>query len=390
MDLALKKTDAATEASQLARLENDVREQIAFSTACAENYIDPLLAVSEHRLRANARSFIAAMPRVRPHFAVKANPDVNILKIFREEGCCFEIASSAELQAMIDLGMDLNTVFYSNPIKSPASIRHAAAAGIQWYVVDTPEEVLKIGAIKPDAKLYVRTEVSNEGSVWPLAGKFGASASGITATIEAAKKIGMQITGVTFHVGSQCSNINNWIEGIHAAKSIFKQLEANGWTPELLNIGGGYPVQFTGAEPAIAEVGVAINKALEAIPESIQIMAEPGRFLVGSAGCLVTQVVGMATRDEKRWLYLDTGTYGGLMELAQGFPSNIVSQRTGEPRVWTIAGPTCDSIDVVGEHNLPSNMEEEDIIFITNQGAYCATCACDFNGFPVPKMVMVA
>ena len=390
MALAIEETDVAMDTKQRLMLEKDIREQVAFSLSCAENYVDPLLAISEHRLRANARSFIAAMPRVRPHFAVKANPDVNILRIFREEGCCFEIASSAELQAMVDLGMDLDTVFYSNPIKSPASIRHAAAAGIKWFVVDTPEEVLKIGAIKPDAKLYVRTEVSNEGSVWPLAGKFGASLSGIAATIEAAKSIGMQITGVTFHVGSQCSNINNWIEGIQAAKTIFSQLEANGWTPELLNIGGGYPVQFTGVEPAIEEVGAAINKALEAIPESIQIMAEPGRYLVGSAGCLVTQVVGMATRDEKRWLYLDTGTYGGLMELAQGFPSNIVSQRTGEPREWTIAGPTCDSIDVVGEHSLPSNMEEEDIVFITNQGAYCASCACDFNGFPAPKIVMVS
>jgi ornithine decarboxylase len=118
-------------------------------------------------------------------------------------------------------------------------------------------------------------------------------------------------------------------------------------------------------------------------------MAEPGRFLVGSAGCLVTQVVGLATRDEKRWLYLDTGTYGGLMELAEGFPSNIVSQRTGELGLWTLAGPTCDSIDVVGEHKLPSNMEVEDMVFITNLGAYCTTCACDFNGFPAPKMVMV-
>ena len=221
-------------------------------------------------------------------------------------------------------------------------------------------------------------------------GKFGAGLSGITATIEAAKSVGMQITGVTFHVGSQCANINNWIEGIQAAKNIFSQLEANGWTPELLNLGGGYPVQFTGTEPAIAEIGMAINKALEAIPESIQVMAEPGRFLVGSAGCLVTQVVGIATRDEKRWLYLDTGTYGGLMELAEGFPSNIVSQRTGEAALWTMAGPTCDSIDVVGEHSLPSNMEVEDMVFITNLGAYCTTCACDFNGFPVPKMVLVA
>ena len=350
MDLATEQMDTVLESNQRMMFEKDTREQIAFSTPCIENYIGPVLAVSEQRLRGNARNFIAAMPRVRPHFAVKANPDANILRIFKEEGCCFEIASSAELQAMVDLGANLATVFYSNPIKSPASIRQAAAAGIQWFVVDTPEEVLKIAAIKTDAKLYLRTEVSNEGSVWPLAGKFGASLSGITATIEAAKSVGMQITGVTFHVGSQCANINNWIEGIQSAKNIFSQLEANGWTPELLNIGGGYPVQFTGTEPAIAEIGMAINKALETIPASIQIMAEPGRFLVGSAGCLVTQVVGLATRDEKRWLYLDTGTYGGLMELAEGFPSNIVSQRTGELGLWTLAGPTCDSIDVVGEH----------------------------------------
>jgi len=389
MDLALKEMDIVLETNQRTVLEKDTREQVAFSMPCTENYDGPVLAVSEQRLRSNARSFIAAMPRVRPHFAVKANPDPEILRIFKEEGCCFEIASSAELQSMVDLDVNLETVFYSNPIKSPASIRQAAAAGIQWFVVDTPEEVVKIAAIKPDAKLYLRSEVSNEGSVWPLAGKFGASSSGIIATIEAAKNTGMQITGVTFHVGSQCANINNWIEGIRSAKNIFAQLEANGWTPELLNLGGGYPIQFTGIEPTIAAIGVAINKELEAIPNTIQIMAEPGRFLVGSAGCLVTQVVGLATRDEKRWLYLDTGTYGGLMELAEDFSSNIVSQRGGETCLWTMAGPTCDSIDVFGEYSLPSSMEVEDLLFITNLGAYCTTCACDFNGFPIPNMVLV-
>ena len=389
MDLALKEMDIVLETNQRTVLEKDTREQVAFSMPCTENYDGPVLAVSEQRLRSNARSFIAAMPRVRPHFAVKANPDPEILRIFKEEGCCFEIASSAELQSMVDLDVNLETVFYSNPIKSPASIRQAAAAGIQWFVVDTPEEVVKIAAIKPDAKLYLRSEVSNEGSVWPLAGKFGASSSGIIATIEAAKNTGMQITGVTFHVGSQCANINNWIEGIRSAKNIFAQLDANGWTPELLNLGGGYPIQFTGIEPTIVEIGVAINRELEAIPNTIQIMAEPGRFLVGSAGCLVTQVVGLATRDEKRWLYLDTGTYGGLMELAEDFSSNIVSQRGGETCLWTMAGPTCDSIDVFGEYSLPSSMEVEDLLFITNLGAYCTTCACDFNGFPIPNMVLV-
>lgn len=389
MDLAIENSSLEAASQQRLLIESDTREQIAFSAGCVQGYEGPVLAMSERRLRVNAQKFKSAMPRVRPHFAVKANPDADILRIFNEEGCCFEIASSAELQAMIDLGVDLETVFYSNPIKSPASIRDAAEAGIQWYVVDTPEEVIKIAAIKPDAKLYVRTEVSNEGSLWPLAGKFGASASGIQSVIETAKEYDMKITGVTFHVGSQCTNIKNWIDGIQSAKSIFAQLEASGWTPELLNLGGGYPVQFTGKEPSIAEIGEAISKELETIPQSIQVMAEPGRFLAGSAGCLVTQVVGLATRDEKRWLYLDTGTYGGLMELADGFHSNIISQRTGETGMWTMAGPTCDSIDVFGEHRLPTNMEVEDVVFITNLGAYCTTCACDFNGFPVPKLVMV-
>jgi ornithine decarboxylase len=199
----------------------------------------------------------------------------------------------------------------------------------------------------------------------------------------------MQICGVTFHVGSQCSNINNWVEGIKAAKGLFAKLADQGFVPELLNMGGGYPLQFSGDEPSIEEIGAAVNQALESIPEHIQVMAEPGRFLVGSAGCLVTQVVGVATRDEVRWVYLDTGVYGGLLELTGDFPVNLISERTGEPGTWTMAGPTCDSIDVMGRQTLPDNTQAEDFIYMPNLGAYCTTCACDFNGFPVPVLRLV-
>ena len=166
-------------------------------------------------------------------------------------------------------------------------------------------------------------------------------------------------------------------------------MEAHGWTPELLNIGGGYPVQFSETDPSIEEIGEIINQELDTIPLSIQVMGEPGRFLAGSGGCLLTQIIGMATRDQKRWLFLDTGFYGGLMEVAEKFPSTIVSQRTGAVATWALAGPTCDSIDVLGDHELPSNIEVDDVIFMPNMGAYCTTCACDFNGFPVPNIVMV-
>ena len=388
-DLAVNRlpTSAQTEGRLLA--EQDARDQIAFSAAHAENYHEPVLVVSRQRLRINAQRFIAAMPRVRPHFAVKANPDPEILGIFQQEGTCFEVASIAEIDAMLELGTNMQTVFYSNPIKSPASIKHAAANDIVWYCVDAPEEVEKIAAIKPDAKLYLRIEVSNEGSSWPLAGKFGASPQGVEAIIEISKKLDMQLCGVTFHVGSQCTNINNWVEGIRAANNIFTHLSENGFSPELLNLGGGYPLQFTGQEPSIEAIAAVINHELDAVPKHIQVMAEPGRYLVGSAGCLITQVVGIATRDSARWIYLDTGVYGGLMELSQSFPATMVSQRTGEAGVWTLAGPTCDSIDVLGDHRLPVNTQAEDIIYMPNLGAYCTTCASDFNGFPTPKMQLV-
>ena len=370
-------------------VEEDSRQQIAFTAPHTKDYSQPVLVMSRQRLHDNARRFMAAMPRVRPHFAVKANADAEILQIFKEEGTCFEVASIGEINAIIELGANMETVFYSNPIKSPVSIAHAANNGLLWYCVDTPEEVAKIAAIKPDAKLYLRIEVSNEGSSWPLAGKFGATPKGIEAIIEAAKVLDMKICGVTFHVGSQCCNIDNWVAGIGAAKKLFAKLSSHGFVPELLNMGGGYPLQFTGEEPTIEEIAVRINQELESIPENIQVMAEPGRYFVGSAGCLVSQVVGTATRDDLRWVYLDTGVYGGLMELTLDFPVIIVSERTGEPGMWTMAGPTCDSIDVMGLHKLPANTEAEDFIYMPNLGAYCTTCACDFNGFPPPVMRMI-
>jgi len=387
---AVNSVPASFSDTSRALIDEDIRQQVSFSSAEAAGYSEPLLVMSEQRLRKNVRRFMQAMPRVRPHYAVKANSNPAILEIFRQEGTCFEIASSAELDALLALGVPAEEVFYSNPIKSPTAVKYAAAKGVRWYSVDSTEELEKIAAIAPQAKLYIRIEVSNEGSSWPLAGKFGASRAGITAIIATALQYQLNLCGVTFHVGSQCTNINNWLEGIRSAKTIFEQMIAKGFTPELLNLGGGYPVQLTPADPTIEDIAAAINDELESLPESIQVMAEPGRYFVGSAGCLVSQVVGVATRDQSRWLYLDTGFYGGLMELEQGFALTLVSQRTGAAELWSLAGPTCDSIDVLGKHYLPATMQAEDLVFIPNIGAYSASCACDFNGFPVPKMLLVS
>lgn len=364
--------------------EKDQRQQITFCRNLASDFSCPLLVMSKQRLRDNAQRFMTAMPRVRPHFAVKSNPHPEVLSCFKDEGVYFEIASSAELDALTELGCSMDSVFYSNPIKCPASIRYAASKGVIWYAVDSVEEVQKIAEIKPDAKLYIRTEVSNEGSAWPLAGKFGANSKEIDDIIACCKKLAMQLSGVTFHVGSQCNNKDNWVSGIRLSVAIFEKLMAHDFVPELLNLGGGYPLQLTGEEPTIEEIGAVINKELQSVPEHIQIMAEPGRFLVGSAGCLMSQVVGIASRGEQRWLYLDTGVYGGLLELSQNFPASVFSDRTGEQGEWTLAGPTCDAIDVLGKHQLPLNMHVEDRVYVPNMGAYSTSCSTEFNGFPAP------
>ncbi len=363
--------------------------EIAFSFPEVRDYGRPVVVISRQRLRDNIRRFRAAIPRVRPHFAVKSNPHEHVLRTLFDEGTYFEVASIAEIDAMHNLGVDMEKVFFSNPIKSPSAISHAAKNGLFWFCVDTPEEVSKIAAIKPDAKLYVRIAVSNKGSRWPLSGKFGASSTAVDLIIEAAIKLRMQICGVTFHVGSQCTNRNNWVQGVIAANELIFKLIKHGFNPELLNIGGGYPVQITGEEPSIEEIGESIKTQMGAIPENILVIAEPGRYLVGSAGCLVTKVVGVASRDDGRWVYLDSGIYGGLMELIDDFPATIISERVGELAEWTVAGPTCDAIDVMGRHWLPANTQVDDFIYMPNMGAYCASCTTHFNGFPPPVIQMV-
>ena len=368
---------------------SDIHQLVTFAEHATQSYVHPQLVMSEQRLRANAQRFLAALPRVRAHYAVKANPDPRVLKIFAEEGLHFEIASPAELQELLQLGIAGEGIFYSNPIKAPQAIRAASQAGVKWFSVDTVEEVEKIAAITPDAKLYIRTDVCDEGSFWPLSGKFGVTVESADALIDCARRLNMSLCGVTFHVGSQCTNVANWKSGIETAKQMFAKLEAAGFTPELLNLGGGYPVQFSGDEPSIEEIAAVINAELETLPDSVQIMAEPGRFLVASAGCLVAQVVGTASREEERWVYIDVGVYNGLVEMKDEFPFLALSNRVGEAGSWTLAGPTCDSIDVLRKHaQLPENLQADDMIYIPYIGAYCSCCGGPFNGFPVPEIII--
>jgi len=355
--------------------------------AARQRYDKPFLLVDPSIVRTKARRFKAAMPRVHPHYAVKANPHPTVLRTLIEEGVSFEIASIAELDLLLDLGVPAAEIYYSNPVKSRAYLEYAASKGVQWYVLDCVEELRKIVAVKPDASLYLRLEVSNVGSDWPLSGKFGAQTGEVDAIIDEAVRLHADLAGVTFHVGSQCRNPDNWRAGLESAKRVFRSMKLKGLRPRLLNIGGGYPVRHTKPIPSIEVIGDVVNRGLTGFGPDVRVMAEPGRFLVSDAAWFVCRVVGTATRGGKRWAYLDAGMFGGIIETTEGLQYDVVTERSGKLVPYTVAGPTCDSVDVVmREQLLPEDLEGDDFAYIPNAGAYTTAYASNFNGFPLPEV----
>src|SRR5690606_20477 len=248
--------------------------------AARQKYTRPFLILDTAIVRAKARRFRAAMPRVRPHYAVKANPDRRVLKVLAQEGVGFEIASTGELDLLLSLGVPAAEVLFSNPVKAREAVAYAAAKGVEWFVVDSLEALRKIHEVKADAKLYLPIAAPNIGSDWPLSGKFGAGVADAREIVQAAARMGADLGGVTFHVGSQCRNPANWRVALEKSRAIFDQMLKVGLKPRFLNIGGGYPVRHVKPIPSIEVIGEVVNEGLKAFPPEVKVVAEPGRYLV--------------------------------------------------------------------------------------------------------------
>lgn len=358
--------------------------------ALQDGYDRPFLLIDTDIIRAKARRMRAAMPRVEAHYAVKANPDPAVLRTLIEEGVGFEVASIAELELLIGLGVDPAGVHYSNPVKSPDYIRRAAAEGVRWYAVDSEEELRKVFRLHTAASMTLRIDVPNTGSDWPLSGKFGAQPREADEIIAAAAELGADLAGVTFHVGSQCRNAENWRVAIETADLTWRKMQRAGLALRLLNIGGGFPVRLTKPIPSIEIIGAVVNEALERFGADVDVVAEPGRYLVSDSAYFVCRVVGTARRGGKRWLYLDTGMFGGLLETSDGLQYEVLTDRDGPLVPWHVAGPTCDSVDVVmRDQLLPDNLQADDFVYLPNAGAYTTAYASNFNGFPLPQVRFV-
>jgi ornithine decarboxylase len=360
----------------------------------------PCLVVDLNVIRENYKAFDRAMPGTRIFYAVKANPAPEILSLLASLGSNFDTASVVEIEMALAAGASSDRISFGNTIKKERDIAKAHSFGVSLYAVDSVEEVEKVARAAPGARVFCRILTDGAGAEWPLSRKFGCEPAMAKDVLLHAHKLGLGAYGISFHVGSQQTRLGAWDTALGEAKAIFDELAAAGITLQMVNLGGGFPTKYLKAVPGTNAYANAIHEGLakhfgNAIPETI---IEPGRGMVGNAGVIKSEVVLISKKhsnDNLRWVYLDIGKFGGLAEtMDEAIRYPIVTSRDDDAKApCVIAGPTCDSADVLYEktpYDLPLTLCVGDDVLIESCGAYTTTYASvAFNGFPPLKSYVI-
>ena len=365
----------------------------------AREHGTPIYVTSREQIVANYRRLDACLPAVTLFYAVKANPHAGILEALVASGAGFDVASRGEIEAALAAGADpREDLIFADTVKDPRHIAHATAVGLDDFTFDNAAEITQIARHAPGANVHVRIRVSNEGSVARLSEKFGCEPAAAVPLLRAAREQGLRPRGVSFHVGSQCLEVGRYLEALDLVRAVFDGAAREGMTLEMVDIGGGFPVRYLDEEIDITAMGRTISSYYDALfGDAVQLVAEPGRAVVGDAVCLVTRVISESVRDGRRWLYFDDGTYGSFLEVLlyrMRYPLRALSD--GPPTPYVLAGPTCDCIDVfsrdqrgeIGTVDLPE-MHLDDLLVAGSMGAYTFSESTRFNGFAPPEFVYV-
>ena len=353
----------------------------------------PCMVLDLDVVRDNYGAFAKSLPDTRVFYAVKANPAPEVLDLLARLGSCFDTASVVEIQQVLATGCSPDRLSFGNTIKKERDIARAYELGIRLFAVDCVEEVEKIARVAPGSKVFCRILCDGAGAEWPLSRKFGCVPEMATTVLDRAHQLGLQAYGVSFHVGSQQRNPRMWDGALKASATIFKDLAERGIHLSMVNLGGGFPTKYLKDVPAVRAYGQAIFRSLRkhfgnSIPETI---IEPGRGMVGNAGVIEAEVVLIskkAAEDTVKWVYLDIGKFNGLAEtMDEMIRYPIRTEFDGdEVEACVLAGPTCDSVDVLYEKDpyfLPVSLEIGTKVLIEGTGAYTTTySAVGFNGFP--------
>ena len=352
----------------------------------------PCLVLDVDRVEHNYRALTAALPLAQIYYAVKANPAAPILQRLVSLGSRFDAASFEEIALCLAAGAAPDVISYGNTIKKADAIRRAFAAGVTMFAFDSGEELEKLARHAPGSRVYCRLLVENDGAEWPLSRKFGTSAVRAVELMIRARELGLDPYGLSFHVGSQQTSTAAYEAAIGKVAMLFTDLADAGIQIRMLNVGGGFPTRYRDEVPEIGAFANAIMHAMtehfgNALPE---MLVEPGRFMVGDAGVICSEVVLVARKgpdDPVRWVYLDIGRFGGLAETeGEAVKYLITTDRDGEATgPVAIAGPSCDSVDTLYErsnYRLPLALQSGDRVLLHATGAYVTTYASQgFNGY---------
>jgi len=367
----------------------------------AEEHGTPLLVIDHDELRKNFRAFRKYLPRVQPYFAVKAGADPAVVRTLFAQGSSFDVASMPEFELVHEMIKDLpakerqqwiwDKIIYANPIK-PVETLEELDQYKPLVTFDNLDEIEKIREHAPHAGLVLRLKVSNTGAMVELSSKFGAPPGEAVDLILEADRQGLVVEGVSFHVGSQTTNFANYVEALNLTADIYAEARARGYTRmNLVDIGGGFPAPYDTTVRPFRELAKIINSEIDRLfPKNIEILAEPGRFFVATAGYAISKIIGRAVRDGKPSYYINDGvyhTYSGQLFDHCLYP--VKAFKRGKTQLSAVFGPTCDALDVISmAENLPA-LKRDDFVYSEMIGAYTYASSTTFNGFSPAKVVHV-
>ena len=365
----------------------------------AQEHGTPLFIVDHEQLRRNLAEFNRWLPRVQPYFAVKANPLPEIIRTLYLAGASFDVASMPEFLLVHENIKELpekerqdfiwDKIIYSHPIKANDTLRE-----LNQYrplvTYDNHEEIRKVKKHAPDCGMLLRLKVPNTGAMVELSSKFGAEPGEAVDLIQAAEAEGITVEGLSFHVGSQTTNFDNFVQALTMAAGIFKEARLRGYHKmNQLDIGGGFPAPYDANVEPLSKLAKILNHEIERqFPEDVAILAEPGRFLVATACTSVAEVIGKAFRDGRTCYYIDDGiyhTYSGQLFDHCHYP--VRAFKEGPTELCAVFGPTCDALDTLTQSEELPDLDLGDLVYSENIGAYTHASSTFFNGFPPAKVI---
>jgi ornithine decarboxylase len=365
----------------------------------------PCIVVNLQTVRNNYARLKELFPYADFFYAVKANPEREVVALLAEMGSGFDIASRPELDTVLSLGVTPERVCYGNTIKKARDVAYFYEKGVRMFATDSREDLKNIASAAPGSKIYVRILVENSTTAdWPLSRKFGCHPDMAYDLLVLARDLGLVPYGISFHVGSQQRDIGQWDDAIAKTKYLFASLEEEeNIRLAVINMGGGFPAAYTQPTNDLSEYAAEIHRYLrdDFGDELPRIIFEPGRSLVGNSGILISEVVLVSRKNNtalNRWVYLDTGRFNGLIEtLDESIKYPIVTSKDvpgGKEAEVIIAGPTCDSMDILYEdykYRLPVDLKIGDRLYFLSAGAYTASYASvGFNGFRPIKTYVIS